>query len=111
MSVQMIKKHKMARLLPNGLAITTNTSQKVSTFLGQRALVCLLFPAPGVPSLTLALSRLYIPRAFLFSIFQYVFVSLLSRDSVYDMLRRVCTHLQVWSLGQGWGPGDCLGLD
>ncbi|XP_036073632.1 GRAM domain-containing protein 2A isoform X5 [Rousettus aegyptiacus] len=52
LSVQMIKKHKMARLLPNGLAITTNTSQK------------------------------------------YVFVSLLSRDSVYDMLRRVCTHLQ-----------------
>ncbi|XP_064123389.1 GRAM domain-containing protein 2A isoform X2 [Loxodonta africana] len=51
-SVQTIKKHKMARLLPNGLAITTNTSQK------------------------------------------YVFVSLLSRDSVYDMLRRVCTHLQ-----------------
>uniref|UniRef100_A0A8D2CSY0 GRAM domain containing 2A n=1 Tax=Sciurus vulgaris TaxID=55149 RepID=A0A8D2CSY0_SCIVU len=51
-SVQMIKKHKMARLLPNGLAITTNTSQK------------------------------------------YVFVSLLSRDSVYDLLRRVCTHLQ-----------------
>lgn len=51
-SVQLIKKHKMARLLPNGLAITTNTSQK------------------------------------------YVFVSLLSRDSVYDMLRRVCTHLQ-----------------
>ncbi|XP_037689444.1 GRAM domain-containing protein 2A isoform X2 [Choloepus didactylus] len=51
-SVQTIKKHKMARLLPNGLAITTNTSKK------------------------------------------YVFVSLLSRDSVYDMLRRVCTHLQ-----------------
>ncbi|XP_051012563.1 GRAM domain-containing protein 2A isoform X2 [Acomys russatus] len=51
-SVQLVKKHKMARLLPNGLAITTNTSQK------------------------------------------YVFVSLLSRDSVYDMLRRVCTHLQ-----------------
>ncbi|GAB1294308.1 GRAM domain-containing protein 2A [Apodemus speciosus] len=51
-SVQLIKKHKMARLLPNGLAITTDTSQK------------------------------------------YVFVSLLSRDSVYDMLRRVCTHLQ-----------------
>ncbi|XP_021562074.1 LOW QUALITY PROTEIN: GRAM domain-containing protein 2 [Carlito syrichta] len=51
-SVQMIKKHKVARLLPNGLAITTNTSQK------------------------------------------YIFVSLMSRDSVYDMLRRVCTHLQ-----------------
>ncbi|KAI5941637.1 GRAM domain-containing protein 2A [Manis javanica] len=51
-SVQMIKKHKMARLLPNGLAITTTTSQK------------------------------------------YVFVSLLSRDSVYDVLKRVCTHLQ-----------------
>nr|XP_054388818.1 GRAM domain-containing protein 2A isoform X2 [Pongo abelii] len=51
-SVQMIKKHKMARLLPNGLAITTTTSQK------------------------------------------YIFVSLLSRDSVYDLLRRVCTHLQ-----------------
>ncbi|GAB5572314.1 GRAM domain-containing protein 2A isoform X3 [Prionailurus iriomotensis] len=56
-SVQMIKKHKMARLLPNGLAITTNTSQK------------------------------------------YVFVSLLSRDSVYDMLRRVCTHLQDGLIG------------
>ncbi|XP_045048863.2 GRAM domain-containing protein 2A isoform X2 [Desmodus rotundus] len=51
-SVKMVKKHKMARLLPNGLAVTTNTSQK------------------------------------------YVFVSLLSRDSVYDVLRRVCTHLQ-----------------
>ncbi|KAL0601454.1 GRAM domain-containing protein 2A, partial [Plecturocebus cupreus] len=51
-SVQMIKKHKLARLLPNGLAITTNTSQK------------------------------------------YIFVSLLSRDSVYELLRRVCTHLQ-----------------
>jgi len=24
-----------------------------------------------------------------------VFVSLLSRDSVYDVLRRICTHLQV----------------
>uniref|UniRef100_A0A8C2VTF0 GRAM domain containing 2A n=1 Tax=Chinchilla lanigera TaxID=34839 RepID=A0A8C2VTF0_CHILA len=51
-SVQTVKKHKVARLLPNGLAITTNTRQK------------------------------------------YVFVSLLSRDSVYDVLRRVCTHLQ-----------------
>ncbi|XP_032100583.1 GRAM domain-containing protein 2A isoform X1 [Sapajus apella] len=51
-SVQMIKKHKLARLLPNGLAITTNTRQK------------------------------------------YIFVSLLSRDSVYELLRRVCTHLQ-----------------
>ncbi|KAM6203080.1 GRAM domain-containing protein 2A [Rhynchocyon petersi] len=51
-SVQMIKKHKLAGFLPNGLAITTNTSQK------------------------------------------YIFVSMLSRDSVYDMLRRVCTHLQ-----------------
>ena len=28
-SVKMVKKHKMARLLPNGLAVTTNTSQKV----------------------------------------------------------------------------------
>lgn len=28
-------------------------------------------------------------------LFQYVFVSLLSRDSVYDVLRRICTHLQV----------------
>lgn len=55
LSVQIIKKHKMARLLPNGLAITTSTSQK------------------------------------------YVFVSLLSRDSVYDLLRRVCTHLQPCS--------------
>lgn len=26
---------------------------------------------------------------------QYIFVSLISRDSVYDVLRRVCTHLQV----------------
>lgn len=30
---------------------------------------------------------------------QYVFVSLLSRDSVYDVLRRICTHLQVGGLG------------
>uniref|UniRef100_A0A8B9Z751 GRAM domain containing 2A n=2 Tax=Aves TaxID=8782 RepID=A0A8B9Z751_9AVES len=52
-SVQLIKKHKTARLLPNGLAITTNASRK------------------------------------------YIFVSLISRDSVYDVLRRVCTHLQV----------------
>lgn len=29
-SVQLIKKHKTARLLPNGLAITTNASRKVT---------------------------------------------------------------------------------
>ena len=29
------------------------------------------------------------------SLSQYIFVSLISRDSVYDVLRRVCTHLQV----------------
>lgn len=52
-SVRLVKKHKTAGLVPNGLAITTDTSQK------------------------------------------YVFVSLLSRDSVYDVLRRICTHLQV----------------
>lgn len=46
-SVQMIKKHKMARLLPNGLAITTNTSQKVSESPGQPSLVNLPIPAPG----------------------------------------------------------------
>lgn len=72
----------MARLLPNGLAITTTTSQKVSKFLGQRS------QPQGAHSLTLALSRLYAPRPFLVSLFQYVFVSLLSRDSVYDMLRK-----------------------
>ncbi|XP_019388813.1 PREDICTED: GRAM domain-containing protein 2 isoform X4 [Crocodylus porosus] len=54
-SVQLIKKHKTARLLPNGLAITTNANRK------------------------------------------YIFVSLISRDSVYDVLKRVCTHLQVSS--------------
>lgn len=38
-------------------------------------------------------------QSFLSSLFpQYVFVSLLSRDSVYDVLRRICTHLQV----RGW---------
>ncbi|KAF7701952.1 hypothetical protein HF521_001235 [Silurus meridionalis] len=52
-SVRLVKKHKTAGLVPNGLVITTDTSQK------------------------------------------YVFVSLLSRDSVYDVLRRICTHLQV----------------
>ncbi|XP_056595129.1 GRAM domain-containing protein 2A isoform X1 [Triplophysa dalaica] len=52
-SVSLVKKHKTAGLVPNGLAITTDTSQK------------------------------------------YVFVSLLSRDSVYDVLRRICTHLEV----------------
>ncbi|XP_051545058.1 GRAM domain-containing protein 2A isoform X2 [Myxocyprinus asiaticus] len=51
-SVRLVKKHKTAGLVPNGLAITTDTSQK------------------------------------------YVFVSLLSRDSVYDVLRRICTHLE-----------------
>ncbi|XP_078540664.1 GRAM domain-containing protein 2A [Lissotriton helveticus] len=54
-SVQLVKKHKTARLLPNGIAITTTASRK------------------------------------------YVFVSLLSRDSVYELLGRVCTHLQVSS--------------
>ncbi|XP_068168828.1 GRAM domain-containing protein 2A isoform X2 [Antennarius striatus] len=52
-SVRLVKKHKTAGLVPNGLAITTDSGQK------------------------------------------YVFVSLLSRDSVYDVLRRICTHLQV----------------
>ncbi|XP_071005003.1 GRAM domain-containing protein 2A-like isoform X2 [Oncorhynchus clarkii lewisi] len=52
-SLRLVKKHRTAGLVPNGLAITVDTSQK------------------------------------------YVFVSLLSRDSVYDILRRICTHLQV----------------
>uniref|UniRef100_A0A3Q3MGI3 GRAM domain-containing protein 2A-like n=2 Tax=Mastacembelus armatus TaxID=205130 RepID=A0A3Q3MGI3_9TELE len=52
-SVRLVKKHKTAGLVPNGLAITMDSGQK------------------------------------------YVFVSLLSRDSVYDVLRRICTHLQV----------------
>ncbi|XP_062869376.1 GRAM domain-containing protein 2A [Trichomycterus rosablanca] len=52
-SVRLVKKHKTAGLVPNGLIITTDSSQK------------------------------------------YVFVSLLSRDSVYDVLRQICTHLQV----------------
>ncbi|XP_054632739.1 GRAM domain-containing protein 2A isoform X1 [Dunckerocampus dactyliophorus] len=52
-SVRLVKKHKTAGLVPNGLAITMDTGQK------------------------------------------YVFVSLLSRDNVYDVLRRICTHLQV----------------
>ncbi|KAM7003220.1 GRAM domain-containing protein 2A isoform 1-T1 [Tautogolabrus adspersus] len=52
-SVRLVKKHRTAGLVPNGLAITMDTGQK------------------------------------------YVFVSLLSRDSVYDVLRRICTHLQV----------------
>ncbi|XP_026094322.1 GRAM domain-containing protein 2A isoform X2 [Carassius auratus] len=52
-SVQLVKKHKTAGLVPNGLVISTDRGQK------------------------------------------YVFVSLLSRDSVYDVLRRICTHLQV----------------
>ncbi|XP_029008291.1 GRAM domain-containing protein 2A isoform X2 [Betta splendens] len=53
LSVRLVKKHKTAGLVPNGLAITMDTGQK------------------------------------------YVFVSLLSRDSAYDVLRRICTHLQV----------------
>ncbi|CAL1594220.1 unnamed protein product [Knipowitschia caucasica] len=52
-SVRLVKKHRTAGLVPNGLAITIDTGQK------------------------------------------YVFVSLLSRDSVYDVLRRICNHLQV----------------
>uniref|UniRef100_A0A096MG26 GRAM domain containing 2A n=1 Tax=Poecilia formosa TaxID=48698 RepID=A0A096MG26_POEFO len=50
-TVRLVKKHKTAGLVPNGLAITTDTNQK------------------------------------------YVFVSLLSRDSVYDVLRRICSHV------------------
>uniref|UniRef100_A0A3Q3VVF9 GRAM domain-containing protein n=1 Tax=Mola mola TaxID=94237 RepID=A0A3Q3VVF9_MOLML len=62
-SVRLVKKHKTAGLVPNGLAITTDTGQK------------------------------------------YVFVSLLSRDSVYDVLRRICTHLQV--RGHPHTPASC----
>ncbi|XP_030622744.1 GRAM domain-containing protein 2A [Chanos chanos] len=73
-SVRLVKKHKTAGLVPNGLAITTDTSQK------------------------------------------YVFVSLLSRDSVYDILRRICTHLQVngkksLSLKQYMEEPNTLSLD
>ncbi|XP_030043656.1 GRAM domain-containing protein 2A [Microcaecilia unicolor] len=51
-SVQLVKKHKTAGLLPNGLAISTTAGRK------------------------------------------YIFVSLMSRDSVYEMLKTVCSHLQ-----------------
>lgn len=43
---------------------------------------------------------------------QYIFVSLISRDSVYDVLRRVCTHLQVPSApcptASRWPRGSAL---
>ncbi|XP_043933436.1 GRAM domain-containing protein 2A isoform X2 [Protopterus annectens] len=53
LSVQSVKKHKTAGLVPNGLAILTSDSEK------------------------------------------YVFVSLMSRDNVYDILKNICTHLQA----------------
>ncbi|KAK2493645.1 hypothetical protein MC885_019583, partial [Smutsia gigantea] len=104
-SVQMIKKHKMARLLPNGLAITTTSSQKVSESLSQRCLAGL--PAwcrsPQPDSGTLP--GLSLPQPFLLSSsVQYVFVSLVSRDSVYDVLSRVCTHLQCTDRTHGHFP-------
>lgn len=108
MSVQMVKKHKMARLLPNGLAIITNTSQKVSES-EPYSLVSLPIAAPGAHSLTQhTLMSLFTPPLCFLSMSQYDFVSLLSQDSVYDMLRKVCTHLQVWSSGAGFRPGMLL---
>lgn len=94
----MIKKHKMARLLPNGLAITTNTNQKVSGSLEHTPWSDSPAQPQEPPRLTRAHSYV-LPHLllFFFSMSQYIFVSLLSRDSVYDMLRTVCTHLQVWS--------------
>uniref|UniRef100_A0A3B5MLD2 GRAM domain containing 2A n=1 Tax=Xiphophorus couchianus TaxID=32473 RepID=A0A3B5MLD2_9TELE len=65
-TVRLVKKHKTAGLVPNGLAITTDTNQK------------------------------------------YVFVSLLSRDSVYDVLRRICTHLQVCEHAHTHTPGEVI---
>ncbi|XP_051756817.1 GRAM domain-containing protein 2A isoform X3 [Ctenopharyngodon idella] len=67
--------------------------------------------------------RLYISRnwlCFYANLFgkdiKYVFVSLLSRDSVYDVLRRICTHLQVngkkiLSLKQYMEEPNSLSLD
>lgn len=82
-SVRLVKKHKTAGLVPNGLAITMDTGQKVvqtrPVGLSLSQHVCLSV------YLTVCLSVCL----------QYVFVSLLSRDSVYDVLRRICTHLQV----------------
>ncbi|XP_069910833.1 GRAM domain-containing protein 2A isoform X2 [Oryctolagus cuniculus] len=121
LSVQIIKKHKMARLLPNGLAITTSTSQKVcespagsppspapslprptpgssllpATWLSRGSLGC---GAAGGGLLAGGLAYPHGPLSPPVSFHvQYVFVSLLSRDSVYDLLRRVCTHLQPCS--------------
>ncbi|XP_042198969.1 GRAM domain-containing protein 2A isoform X1 [Callorhinchus milii] len=52
-SIKLVKKHRTAGLLPNGLAIRTNMDEK------------------------------------------HIFVSFLSRDSVYDVLKLVCSHLQA----------------
>lgn len=68
LSVQMIKKHKMARLLPNGLAITTNTSQKVSESLWATFPCQSLHLSPRSPQPDSSrLSSLKIPHPFLFS--------------------------------------------
>lgn len=87
----------MARLLlPNGLAITTTTSQKDNSFWAQRS------PAQG-PQLDPGTLRLHL-APFSGSLFSMSLCPAL-RDSVYDMLRRVCTHLQVWSLGRAEATG------
>ncbi|XP_043536121.1 GRAM domain-containing protein 2A-like isoform X3 [Chiloscyllium plagiosum] len=51
-SVVLVKKHRTAGLLPNGLVIRTKSNEK------------------------------------------YIFVSFISRDNVYDELRKICSHLQ-----------------
>ncbi|XP_067829452.1 GRAM domain-containing protein 2A isoform X2 [Heptranchias perlo] len=51
-SVTLVKKHRTAGLLPNGLVIRTSLNEK------------------------------------------YIFVSFISRDNVYDVLKQVCSHLQ-----------------
>lgn len=76
-SVRLVKKHKTAGLVPNGLAITMDTGQKVQVRHQDAA------------------RRQQQSHKCMFLSLQYVFVSLLSRDNVYDVLRRICTHLQV----------------
>lgn len=102
-SVQMIKNTRWHGSFPMAWPSPPTPARRSVSFWASAPLSQPRSPQPGSGTLP-SLSSFH---PFLCSVFQYVFVSLLSRDSVYDMLRRVCTHLQVWNLGAG-GLGRLL---
>ncbi|XP_038625613.1 GRAM domain-containing protein 2B isoform X1 [Tachyglossus aculeatus] len=76
------------------------------SFFGKDTKICI--PAPSVTLIKKTKTALLVPNALIIATVtdKYVFVSLLSRDTTYKLLKSVCRHLENTSVGNSPNPSS-----